>query len=278
MNTEIIPIFNMKRIPTTFCWFTASLMALISFTAQGGVILGSKHDLSSQTTNTTEVCVFCHTPHGADTGASVPLWNKKLPAAGGYSRYSSLNTSSLDGEEAPVGSVSLACLSCHDGVQAMDVLINAPGSGGYDGAGAEFDLGAIGTMPGDGVALSAPIPNLGTDLQDDHPISIQYAGGGCSDADGTGAGCGSLGDTDFKPPYSADINNVRIWWVDVAGVGVREKGDMQLYTRTDVDGTTVEPTVECGSCHDPHNQGSTPVDFLRVNNTNSDVCLACHIK
>jgi predicted CXXCH cytochrome family protein len=36
--------------------------------------------------------------------------------------------------------------------------------------------------------------------------------------------------------------------------------------------------IECGSCHDPHNDATSPVDFLRISNTNSDLCLDCHDK
>ena len=250
-------------------------------------IKGSQHDLGSggagqgTTTATSEVCVFCHTPHGANTNAGAPLWNKTLPDAGSYQRYSSLNTATLDGAEAPVGSVSLACLSCHDGSQAMDVVINAPGSGGYNAAGAEIDAGAIGAM------TSTPIPNLGTDLRNDHPISIQYAGGACN---GATADCdpatASTGDPDFVTAQYASINSVDQYWVDTSTVtvtgqaNVREKTDMILYTR-DFGGTN-GPSVECASCHDPHEEaaaGSTnDVNFMRISNDNSDVCLACHIK
>jgi len=34
--------------------------------------------------------------------------------------------------------------------------------------------------------------------------------------------------------------------------------------------------IECGSCHDPHDTTNTP--FLRASNTNSQLCLDCHIK
>ena len=67
-----------------------------------------------------EDCGICHTPHGADTAAPVPLWNKVLNSnPGNYTRYSTLATPTFDSLEAPVGSVSLACLSCHDGTVAL---------------------------------------------------------------------------------------------------------------------------------------------------------------
>ena len=263
---------------------------LVSGSAVAG-ISGSKHDLSSaggaqgSASTTTEVCVFCHTPHGANTDAEAPLWNKKIDTNVTYSRYSSLGTATLDGSEVSVGSVSLACLSCHDGTQAMDVMINTPGSGGYNSAGSELDAAGRAAMTG------TPLPNLGTDLRNDHPISIEYAGGSCT---GTTADCtpaATTGDADFNVAQYASINGNKQWWIDVstfkvggtAGSGnadTREKTDMILYTRTFTGGTE-GPSVECASCHDPHNaatSGTGSVAFLRIDNSGSDVCLACHIK
>lgn len=245
-------------------------------------VVGSQHDLTvggnaqGQTANTDEVCVFCHTPHGSDTNAPVPLWNKVLGAPGSYTQYSTLQTPTFDSTEAPVGSVSLACLSCHDGTQAMDVVLNLPGSGGYNPAGAEIDPVALGVMTG------APVPMLGTDLTNDHPISMQYGGGGPLATDANGIFTGALGDPDFNPPVKAEVNgNVPIWWVDspVGTALTREKTDMILYARNDLG--TVQPFVECGSCHDPHNaasQGPTTVAFLRIDNTASQICTTCHVK
>ncbi len=254
------------------------LLAGMSAQAQ---IVGSQHDLTaagsgqSTTTVTDQVCVFCHTPHGADTAAPVPLWNKVLGAPGAYTRYSSLATPSFDSAEAPVGSVSLACLSCHDGTQAMDVVLNSPGSNGYNPTGSEIDPVAIGVMTG------SPVPMLSVDISNDHPISMQYGGGGATAADPDGTFGGVLGDPDFVNPEKATINSQPIWWVDsLAGTGgTREKTDMLLYTRADLG--TQEPFVECGSCHDPHNsstQTPTMVAFLRVPNTASQVCTSCHSK
>src|SRR4030042_117596 len=61
-------------------------------------VTATKHNLGSTGTGTNkfsgtgEICVFCHTPHGADTSASVPLWNRKLPAPATYTTYNSLGT------------------------------------------------------------------------------------------------------------------------------------------------------------------------------------------
>jgi len=99
----------------------------------------TKHNLAAntdtQSTGTTEVCVFCHTPHGGRTdvaGGGAPLWNRALPSGTGYQNYTSPNFDNEQGTltVGPKG-VSLACLSCHDGTIALDALINAPGSGGF---------------------------------------------------------------------------------------------------------------------------------------------------
>ncbi len=264
-------------------------MGLLSMNVAVAGIAATKHNLSSaglatqanSFSGTQAICVFCHTPHGADATASVPLWNRVLPATSTYKLYSDLNTSSLDGKIANVGSVSIACLSCHDGTQAMNVMINQPGSGGYDPAGAPMT--GTWTGPASGATpvgslnyATASIVNIGTDLTNDHPIGIQYGGGGPSGTDTDGPYTGTLGDPDFIKPYKKTINTNPVWWVDTtAGTDfVRDKTDMQLYTRNEygID----EPFVECASCHNPHT--SDNVTFLRIPNTASAVCLACHTK
>src|SRR5512138_3085291 len=149
-------------------------------------ITGTKHNLGTsgpagqnRFSGTAEICVFCHTPHGADTSAAVPLWNRTLPAPGTFQTYDSLGTSSLDGKVAPVGSVSVACLSCHDGVQSMSAVINAPGSGlGGDAAW----LAGTWSGPNQTAGVMTGVAALGKDLRNDHPIGIQYGGGGYSTA------------------------------------------------------------------------------------------------
>ena len=181
---------------------------------------------------TAELCVFCHTPHGGDTSADVPLWNRVLAAPGTYTTYSTASSSSVDGEVAPVGSVSIACLSCHDGSQAMNVVINQPGSDGYNVAGAPMTGIWSGNDRPQGVA------DIGVDLTNDHPIGIQYGGGGI---DLTNL-VGPMNDPDFNDPANDIINGTRVWWVDsevdpVTGVrtpdNARRKTDMQLYSRNE---------------------------------------------
>ena len=250
-----------------FAWMTAN--AEVALTPHN---LGSQGPGPNTYSGTAEVCVFCHTPHGSDVSASVPLWNRALADPASYTTYDTLGTTSLDGATAPVGSVSIACLSCHDGTQAMDALLNDPGSGAVV---ASFTAGVwTGSDRPQGIA------DLGTDLTDDHPIGIQYGGGGVK----TSTPAAPTNDDDFiqagQGLGNAQANGLTVWWVDTEATpnGTREKTDMQLYTRAvaGIDAGEAQPFVECASCHDPHSD--TPDLFLRVSNDGSAVCLACHVK
>ena len=261
----------------------------------------TKHNLGSTGTgnhvsaaDTAEICVFCHTPHGADTSATAPLWNKRIPTGATYQVYSTVNSTTIDGAVASVGSVSVTCLSCHDGTQAMDNIINAPGSGGVLADGGGLDgrsytwtggtVNAAGRMTG--------IAALGTDLVDDHPIGIEYCGGGLTGttpnaAAGPIPAAVNCKDADFKRPYSGTINGQGVWWVETGSNDTaRTRTDMILYNRNFTVGGPVGPAVECASCHDPHvsenqtgpNSQVAGKTFLRISNDGSAVCLACHTK
>ncbi len=219
------------------------------------------HDLTGG--GVSEICVFCHTPHTANAEVQAPLWNK-LASGATYALYDS---TTIDGTVLAVGSVSVACLSCHDGTQSTDVVINAPGSRG-------IDINGIALRGGNRFLDDPSKPDfLGTDLTDDHPIGIQYGGfivnGNKIDPDFVGIGEGL---------NSSNINGKLRWWVDTGAPGnspgVRDKTDLVLYSRDN--GGAIEPFVECATCHDPHTDQSET--FLRIDNTGSQVCITCHVK
>jgi predicted CXXCH cytochrome family protein len=273
-----------------------ALAPLDEAAAQTG-IRNTRHNLgtgglsgANQFSGTDEVCVFCHTPHGSNATVSAPMWNKATPPATAYQVYSTSTSSTIDGAlatdgpgsgaAAAIGSVSIACLSCHDGTQAMNSMINQPGSGGYNAAGANMaGTWTAGTGPtpvdtGTG-RLGAGIANLDVNLRNDHPIGIQYCGGGFT----TAASAGTCGDGDFVPPIATVIAGTRVFWVETGANTTRNKSDMILYNRS-FGGANPEPSVECATCHDPHVEnvaGSNPT-FLRRANTQSAVCLSCHVK
>ncbi|RDB42450.1 hypothetical protein DU490_13015 [Halomonas sp. DQ26W] len=254
-------------------------LALGGLALAGGAqaqMAGTGHDLTDGTEGREgalgEICVYCHTPHGGDTDAAAPLWNRTMTDSI-TERYSALGTVTLQGEEAPVGSVSLACLSCHDGTQAMDTVINAPGRGLGDTGDSTF------VMDNSAEGVSNDIAMRGTDLRDDHPISIQFCGGGITSTGG--ATTGTCNDPDYNTPEFDTINGNDVWWVDVDATAGRQRTDIFLYTRTDFSGGAAQPAVECGSCHDPHVASANTaaeVHFMRTSNANSAVCLACHNK
>lgn len=278
---------------------------------------------------TGEICVFCHTPHGGDVSAAVPIWNRKLndPAVYESTRYRHNNTTTYDAQEDVIGSVTIACLSCHDGAQAIDALINAPGSGFYTdkdtvpfGDPAYYAWAAANRISGSDItngALSTGIvQNLTTDLRDDHPVSMQYGGGGVTGAAGTPSGATldpdftQAGQTRTIPNSSgADVDVTlmgqshsaldTVFWIERSdslkngAAAGRDRNDVVLYTRN-FNGA-VQPFVECGSCHDPHNVDNPT--FLRTSNgipadggqiatwypeattdPASGLCLTCHDK
>lgn len=286
-----------KGTGRTARWLLAAVMAFGASVAMAQIST-TKHNLGStstvgnnKTSSTGEICVFCHTPHAADVSTvGIPLWNKRLNtgSATAFTTYSSSTMNAVgatDGQGGgAIGSVSLACLSCHDGTQAMDNILNAPGSGGYDSTGGGT-AGLGWTWTGTGVAADGTMTNsattlamLGRDLTNDHPIGIQYCGGGPGLATTVTTACS---DVDFNAPASGSIGGTTAFWVNTTvGTASREKTDMILYNRTfPANGTLAAgsyPSVECASCHDPHSSANPT--FLRISNTGSAVCLACHNK
>jgi predicted CXXCH cytochrome family protein len=265
--------------------FASAAVAGISATKHN---LGSTQTAGNRSTGTAEICVFCHTPHAADVSTvGVPLWNKRLnTGVGTFTVYSSSTMNALGASDGQgggqIGSVSIACLSCHDGTQAMDNMLNSPGSGGYSATGggssgtnftwAGTDVDANGFMINSGTSLAM----LGKDLSNDHPIGMQYCGGGPRQ----GAAATACGDADFNAPTSGSIGGQEVFWINTNTTAGRQKDDLPLFNRNfAVNGALpagVYPSVECASCHDPHS--ATNATFLRISNASSAVCLACHNK
>lgn len=229
---------------------------------------------------TTQVCVFCHTPHGA-ASAEAPLWQRTLAGATSYSTYGSVNAStSMDAEQGAgvaVGSISLACLSCHDGSQAMNTMSNTPGSGNLAGGKAAGSWAAGGRNTNGQLTGIANLLGDNKSLQNDHPIGIRYAGGFTYAAADTTVTEAKFADKQFRDVRQASVNNAPVWFVEpksgASANSARDKNDIQLYTRSF--GGGFQPYVECASCHDPHSSAEL---FMRVPVAGSEICLTCHIK
>jgi hypothetical protein len=237
-------------------------------------VANTKHNLSVSGPGTVkaavedQVCVFCHTPHGASNFPGSPLWNRQLS----NQTYTVYTSSSLDAEDIqgsldqPGGSSKL-CLSCHDGTLAIGT-VNV--LGGQQNVNITMTgTAADGTMPAGDGELTGYTRDLGTDLRNDHPISLNY-------------------DTNL-----ANVDSELVDPVAAAHIGVRAPGFRPLVPLEDT-GQGGAAQIQCASCHDPHLRDedvNAIAKFLRLNrfqqaaplggtfDENIDiVCLSCHEK
>ena len=232
----------------------SALQILIFSSTSFSEVRYSKHDLSIGgprfTFDTDEVCVFCHTPHKAivvdiDTNR-LPLWNRSISQNEvGFTPYSS---TTLNAAPSQPRSMTLLCMSCHDGTSALNVVQNFRG--------VQTTFGLYGSNTADQIedvyypgAVSYPGANIGEsankDLSNDHPVSFVYDSALAS-SDGS-----------LVTPFSTSfVDNLK---------------KLPLFNGR----------LECATCHNPHEQGNE-VDgtspFLRMSNTNSEMCIKCHNK
>lgn len=275
-------------------------MSYLSPIAGGGSIMDNARN------NYLEICVYCHTPHGASGQIAAPLWNRTINFST-YMVYDKPRT--LNQPISQPGPNSLTCLSCHDGTIAIDSIINMPGSGGFNPAQAvSMDVSflnswnspaavhaTLGFTPGSdqqctychsqgGGAQGFPfeIFVIGEDLTNDHPIGVLYPESFAPEVD-------------FYEPSLIYTNRsgavMKVF--DTNGNRFPDTDEVRLYNS----GEGAE--VECASCHDPHGVASGDAgskfnpSFLRVNNgvvgnhagavgivsdQPSALCLTCHIK
>jgi len=143
---------NVKLVHVMAAGSALTLSLLINGMAHAGSITGTAHDLSGNGYSGGEICVVCHTPHNSDTSVTeAPLWNHAITTTA-FTMYS---TDSLDATQdgQPTGTSKL-CLSCHDGVTAIDSF-----------------GGNVGTTV---INNADKAVGLNGDLTNDHPISITY--------------------------------------------------------------------------------------------------------
>jgi predicted CXXCH cytochrome family protein len=235
-------------------------LASTSYAQKTAVVKGGPHDLSTGsgvTNNATatidsQTCVFCHAPHGG--GTATPLWNRGTPSGSGYSLYKSSTSATTETVLSVTGGPSGACLSCHDGSIAMDVLtvLNGaafPAQVAFAKAGtSKATYGNI--TSGTNNQMTGGLPFLGTDLSNDHPVGITY---------------NTAYSTLSKSGQYVQATNPSGQLIVVGTQSLPLFGT-----------TTLNATVECASCHSSHDNHLG--NFLRVANTGSQMCLSCHIK
>ncbi len=267
--------------------FTALARAAIGVTDKISDIRGTKHNLSAapdgsstpsggkvptrtvKASSETQVCVFCHTPHEAETATfgtspntyGPPLWNRKLSSQ----TYMPYNSSSMEADAAELaaapGGSSKLCLSCHDGTMAID-KVNA--LNGAKNVTIPMSTGPSPVTMPSANASTGFTRDIGTDLSNDHPISFTY--------DSTLA----TNDGELRGPDGTIVGT------RVAG-GARPKMPLE------------QGQMQCTTCHDPHirdrSSGNGNAKFLRMNRfqvsqpgggnfnaSNDIICLACHDK
>ena len=138
---------------------TVIILFLFSITLNCQSISSTKHNLSISGPGTikanseNQICIFCHTPH--NSSPRKPLWNRNDPGA----TYIMYNSSTLDANSGQPDGYSILFLSCHDGTIALGNIISRSTDISFAGGITNFPSNRR---------------NLGTDLSDDHPISITY--------------------------------------------------------------------------------------------------------
>lgn len=232
-----------------------------------------------------QVCVFCHTPHGAQTTNLAPLWNRTLSTST-YIPYKSTSMDILapgmlgnevEGTLDQPGGSSKLCLSCHDGTLAVGTV--GVVSGGSNVI-AMVGTGASGVMPAGSGATTGDTRRIGKNLTNDHPISVTYTRA-LADRDGA-----------LRPVHAVTQS-----WSDVSGAnivglkGSSPKPVLPLESTGSLAGNRGQ--IQCGTCHDPHLRETDEATngnqkFLRLNRFQTEqgtavydpakdiVCLACH--
>jgi hypothetical protein len=280
----------------------SALYATMAFAGRnpGSGISGSLHDLNyvSVSYNTAyqqddfqRVCIFCHTPHNAiqASGTLDPLWNHAMAPAMPTAPYQWAAPANLAAANA--GSNAMAfnladylygpsrlCMSCHDGVTAVDAH-GAAGSSGASATGVTNMVTSAGTTTyTDGLGATAyRYFNAGAStLATTHPIGFKY--------------------------QDAYVNRGSQELVDVNGTAAKffDTVAPQNVYGSYITGTTVANSklikdtlydgyVTCASCHEVHNKnnadnavgvlsGAKPNYFVWAREEGSALCLSCHKK
>jgi len=131
-------------------------------------------------------CIYCHAPSHGEAGLKddprrIPNWNRIRPMTENYEIFQSKTLDSKATRN--ISEISMLCLSCHDGSMAVDRIVFKPRawSNSDDAAlhmriNASNDLRSCGKCHDGEVAHDISTKELGTDLRNDHPISIRYLG------------------------------------------------------------------------------------------------------
>jgi len=241
-----------------------AVSVVMAGTTPGSGIKATSHDLSSATGHggtydagiladapLDRICIYCHAPHHTITTAEAaaadisyyPLWNHAITTVVSWTTYQNTDPAN------PV---------IPDDIQhQLNAELGDPSSVSklclscHDGSVAissygNFDSGAASSKHTGSVVASGRIGiGLAGNLQNHHPIGFNY-----DDV--------AIADDEIKSPATALLGS------NPYGLTIEDL----LWNRS----------IECSSCHDVHNTKNTGLKFLRVEDTNSNLCFSCHRK
>lgn len=257
-------------------------------------VRNTRHNLSATTANTvraqseTQVCVFCHVPHGASQSRAI--WNRDLGYQAGGNLYTLYGSSTLEVPPNRPNGTTRLCLSCHDGALALGSLLNL-----------EATRPASVAMQSGVTTMPAGPRNLGTDLRNDHPVSLpipstdpEVVAPPNGDAVKLHAGataakdsvqCTSCHDPHLATPKFLVKSNLRgalclTCHPKQGWLGSRHEASAAPYPAT---GAQTVGDLGCLACHKPHN-GEGPTKLLTTQNLSAtplpwseeNVCFSCH--
>lgn len=193
------------------------------------------------------VCAYCHTPHHAlaagEEGDYMPLWSHTLLNTAQRAGYTPYKTATFDAGTDPLAGPTLLCMSCHDGLIAVDQHY------GVDGVAKLNDDSFAGdVLLGGGTAIAKE-----QSLSNDHPIGFSY--------------------TAQLTTRGADLEDVdTVFRGGTKTIGSGLYGTNKIFT-----------CASCHDVHNKDNvkntnTGSTRNYFLLGDNNQSRFCLTCHKK
>lgn len=229
--------------------------------APGTCSTGSVHDMNVFSSMIQDPlnrsCVFCHTPHHAEPTEG-PLWNHQAidsstPSGWMSYQWASPQNSALSIFDPLIGPSRL-CMSCHDGVTAID----------QHG----------GTFPNSGTVNMSNEAAVGRnmDVTDDHPIGFSY-----SQAVSIQNTPYATGLADPKELFATSIipSTISGTYNTIIRNGKRSIRDVLF--EGDI--------VTCASCHDVHNCDNAIPDpgnnynyLIWAKEEHSLICISCHLR
>lgn len=275
----------MKKIVASVVAVSALAVSGLAYGAvsnqAGAGVVNSYHDMTRVVTATADsmgrVCVYCHAPHHAQKDErgnmitdNYPLWNH---AFSGETFTPYAWATPLNEANAPIVDLlagpSRLCMSCHDGVTAID----------------EHGTTNAGTWKQTGTTPSAlqTRANLTADLSTTHPIGFDY--NAVASARNTTGSTQEIVESTNKYASAITAPAVEGQYATVT----RDVG-----TKTIADNLFGGNIMTCATCHEVHNKenvlqdkynglngsnsANRPNYFLYAKQTDSLICLSCHIK